>query len=257
MDKTEDYLIHLTFHITPQGLPRWPQWQRIHLLIQEKQEVQVPSQGWGDSLENEVATHSSILAWRIPWTKEPEATVHGVTKSKTWLSNRAHTHITPWRTPFLCLYQQHKARLFPSEKAKPPRQEKFLTTRSARKPEVASICLCICSSLTRSQQFIMSPLGKTPNGDETVRGPISSSQRAASEIALLTWLNSCESPLPQPPGEGERSFRNVFLPHGSLHYAWGQTQGTANHCGIEGQGSCRKENRNFTCLLLVMVSLNW
>ena len=30
----------------------------------------VPSLGWEDPLEKEVATHSSILAWRIPWTEE-------------------------------------------------------------------------------------------------------------------------------------------------------------------------------------------
>jgi len=28
--------------------------------------------GWGDPLEKEMATHSSILAWRIPWTEEPD-----------------------------------------------------------------------------------------------------------------------------------------------------------------------------------------
>jgi len=27
--------------------------------------------GWEDSLEEDMATHSSILAWRIPWTEEP------------------------------------------------------------------------------------------------------------------------------------------------------------------------------------------
>ena len=48
------------------------------------QETQVRSLGWEDPLEKEVATHSSILAWRIPWTEEPgRATVHGVPKSRT------------------------------------------------------------------------------------------------------------------------------------------------------------------------------
>ena len=38
------------------------------------------------SLEKEMATHSSILAWRIPWTGEPgRSMVHGVTESRTWL----------------------------------------------------------------------------------------------------------------------------------------------------------------------------
>ena len=35
------------------------------------QETQVWSLGWGDPLDKEMATHSSILAWRIPWTEEP------------------------------------------------------------------------------------------------------------------------------------------------------------------------------------------
>ena len=35
------------------------------------QETQVRSLGWKDPLEKGMATHSSILAWRIPWTEEP------------------------------------------------------------------------------------------------------------------------------------------------------------------------------------------
>ena len=46
------------------------------------QETWVRSLGWEDRLEKGKATHSSILAWRIPWT-----TVHGVTKSRTLLSD--------------------------------------------------------------------------------------------------------------------------------------------------------------------------
>ena len=36
------------------------------------QETWVPSLGWGDPLEKEMATHSRILAWKIPWTEEPD-----------------------------------------------------------------------------------------------------------------------------------------------------------------------------------------
>ena len=35
------------------------------------QETWVQSLGWEDALEKEMATHSRILAWRIPWTEEP------------------------------------------------------------------------------------------------------------------------------------------------------------------------------------------
>ena len=34
-------------------------------------ETWVQALGWEDSLEKEMATYSSILAWRIPWTEEP------------------------------------------------------------------------------------------------------------------------------------------------------------------------------------------
>ena len=34
-------------------------------------EIWVQSMGWEDPLEKEMATHSSILAWEIPWTQEP------------------------------------------------------------------------------------------------------------------------------------------------------------------------------------------
>ena len=36
------------------------------------QETRVQSLGWEDPLEKGMATHSSILAWRIPWTEEPD-----------------------------------------------------------------------------------------------------------------------------------------------------------------------------------------
>ena len=47
------------------------------------QEMQVQSLGWEDPLEMEIATHSSILAWEIPWTWAGAATVHGVRKNWT------------------------------------------------------------------------------------------------------------------------------------------------------------------------------
>ena len=39
--------------------------------VQETQEMQVHFLGWEDTLEEGMATHSSILAWRIPWAEEP------------------------------------------------------------------------------------------------------------------------------------------------------------------------------------------
>ena len=39
--------------------------------MQETQEMQFQSLGWEDPMEEEMATHSSILAWEIPWTEKP------------------------------------------------------------------------------------------------------------------------------------------------------------------------------------------
>ena len=65
----------------------WFEFQLWHLAQLVKnphvmQETPIQFLGWEDPLEKEQATHSGILAWRIPWT-----TVHGVPKSWTRLSD--------------------------------------------------------------------------------------------------------------------------------------------------------------------------
>ena len=70
--------------------PQVPQWLRIHLLVQETQETRVGSLGWEDPLEKEMATCSSILAWRIPWTEEPSG-LQSV-GSQRIRHDGAHTH---------------------------------------------------------------------------------------------------------------------------------------------------------------------
>ena len=55
-------------------------------------ETQVQSLDWEDPLEKEMATHSSTLAWKIPWTEEPgRLQSMGVTKSRTRLSDFTFT----------------------------------------------------------------------------------------------------------------------------------------------------------------------
>ena len=51
------------------------------------QETQVQSLGREDPLEKGMATHSSVLAWRIPWTGVWRATVHEVAKNRTLMSD--------------------------------------------------------------------------------------------------------------------------------------------------------------------------
>ena len=80
------HLIHLTY---------WTSWASLMA-----QRVKNPpanaadagqSLGQEDPLEKEKATHSSILAWEIPWTKEPDGLQSTASQSQTRLSEVQHT----------------------------------------------------------------------------------------------------------------------------------------------------------------------
>ena len=59
-----------TFFIDRMGFPGGPVVKNL-CAMQETQEMRVLSLGQKGPLEESMATHSSILAWRIPWTEEP------------------------------------------------------------------------------------------------------------------------------------------------------------------------------------------
>ena len=59
--------------------------------LPEMQKILVRSLDQEDPLEKEMAIHPSILAWRIPWTEEPDGLVHRVAKIRTQLSDE-HFH---------------------------------------------------------------------------------------------------------------------------------------------------------------------
>ena len=74
------------------------------------QETRVQSRSQKDTLEEGMATHSSILAWRIPWTEKPDgATVHKTAKTQTQLS-KYHIHI--------CYYFPYRNHYYHCAKAK-------------------------------------------------------------------------------------------------------------------------------------------
>ena len=55
------------------------------------QEIQVQSLGRKDPLEKEMPTHSSILAWRIPWTVEP-GRLQSTGRKESDMAERLHFH---------------------------------------------------------------------------------------------------------------------------------------------------------------------
>ena len=79
--------LHLNSHITLVRLPWWLNGKES-AAMQETQETQVRSLGQEDALEREMATHSSILVWRIPWTEEPGGLQSIASQSQTQLSNQ-------------------------------------------------------------------------------------------------------------------------------------------------------------------------
>ena len=56
--------------------------------VQKMKEMRVRSLGWEDPLEEEMATHSNSLAWRIPWTEEPGGLSSLGSQSQTRLSEK-------------------------------------------------------------------------------------------------------------------------------------------------------------------------
>ena len=77
------------------------------------QETQVRFLGQEDPLEKGMATHSSVLAWRIPWTEEPGGHSHGIARAGHNLVtkppppkciNLSNSHISTWAR---CYYYLH------------------------------------------------------------------------------------------------------------------------------------------------------
>ena len=70
------------------GASQVAQWEGILPPVLEMQETWVQSMGREDPLEEEMATHSSFLAWKISWTEEPDGLQStGLQKNQTRLSN--------------------------------------------------------------------------------------------------------------------------------------------------------------------------
>ena len=84
--------------------------------LPEVRETQFRCLGREDPLEKEMATHCSILTWRIQWTEEPggAATVHGVAKTQTWLSWVTNIHLIwnfwKWNEKHLHEYREERRR---------------------------------------------------------------------------------------------------------------------------------------------------
>ena len=75
--------------------------------MQETEETWVQSLGQEDPLEEGMATHSSILAWRIPWTEQPDGTivrrVCAGTHTHTHSAHRPHTYFPQFLSVYISM----------------------------------------------------------------------------------------------------------------------------------------------------------
>ena len=79
--------------------------------MQEIQETQVQSLGWEDPLEEAMATHSSVLAWRIPWTEEPGGYSPWGHRESDMTERSTAQHAIPkrtWYSGFICVHKTNE-----------------------------------------------------------------------------------------------------------------------------------------------------
>ena len=149
--------------------------------MQETQETPVPSLGGEDPLEEIMATHSSILAWRIPWTEEPGRLqpmwlqesnttehTHIHTHACTCTHTRAHTQ--SW-TCFFFFFNWSKL-LY-----------SVMLVSAVQKRESA-VCIYVSPA---SWASLPSPAPSTPLGHHGTRNTLCAGQRLPSSCLSYTW----------------------------------------------------------------------
>ena len=85
--------------------------------MQETQETQVQSLGLEDPLEKEMANHSSILAWKIPWTEEAgglqsKGSQRATERVRAHTHTHTHTHTHPLLVTLSHVYTRTHAHTF-------------------------------------------------------------------------------------------------------------------------------------------------
>ena len=133
-------------------------------------ETQVRSLGQEDSLEHGMATHSSILAWRIPWTAEPGGLQPiGSQRVRNDWSDLAHTHSMSsikWKVERVFLHRilnsiRTELRCF--EYFKPLNKLYASLTQSHRLMQMPLLCICLYwyePSLFRSFDWLLNVFHK-------------------------------------------------------------------------------------------------
>ena len=84
-------------------LPSWFEWASLVAQTVKNlpgmQETRAQSLGWEDPLEKGMATHSSILAWKIPWTEEPGSYIQSMVLQRVGHDWANSLHFTLQRLP--------------------------------------------------------------------------------------------------------------------------------------------------------------
>ena len=131
----------LLCHVKDRAAPwvhSWCYWQRTCLSVQETQEMWVWSLGQEDfPLAEEMATHSSIVTWRIPWTEGPGRLQSIGSHRRTWLKR--------WHSMACTTWSQLGATTWPSEEERElftaVRTRGFLRERTQSDPSMSDCAI--------------------------------------------------------------------------------------------------------------------
>ena len=147
-------------------------------------ETWVQPLGWEDPLEKEMATHSSTLAWRIPWTEEPGGLQSTGLQSGTQLSDFTFTSLVSLPRvqipmPFLSYNNQNYPIVkYPVEGKKIPLRENQHARSGHLRMSIFSQCYC-CHLVARLCLTLCDRMGYSPPGSSVCR---------ISQARRLEWV---------------------------------------------------------------------
>ena len=203
------------FIVSISGASQVAQWVRNLPAMQEMQETRVQSLGGEDPLEEGMATHSSILAWRIPWTEEPGRLQSiGLQRVRHYWSNWARTFsISSWFS-LGRLYISRNLSLTANHYPQPPLPQCGHTPQSWWGPRGLLVCIMVWAVavpalleirtilmyyLCKRQQWLLLPCPDTVLGESLLGVP------------RLSCLPGCGSPHSSAELGGEVSCLECLL----------------------------------------------
>ena len=160
--------------------------------MQEAQEMWVQSLRWEDPLEKGMATHSSILAWRIPWTEEPGG-----------LQSMGLKRVGHKWSDLACVACVSSAKKMPTDSSRTLVEKKKLNLLSVQFSSVAQSCPTLCDPMNHSTPGLpvhhhlpeftgthVHQVSDTTQPSHPLSSPSPPAPNPSQHQSLFQWVNS-------------------------------------------------------------------